>query len=137
MIARGARDCRAISVLRDEAEAVEIANRYGPEHLSLQVRGPDDLLDGIRHAGAVFVGDGAAETFGDYIAGPSHVLPTDGAAKVHSGVSTATFMKSFAVQRIAPEALPDLAPAAARLARLESLEAHALAAEARVGRVLR
>ena len=136
-IARQSLASGAIILVRDEAEAVEIANRYGPEHLSLQVRGPDDLLDGIRHAGAVFVGDGAAETFGDYIAGPSHVLPTDGAAKVHSGVSTATFMKSFAVQRIAPEALPDLAPAAARLARLESLEAHALAAEARVGRVLR
>lgn len=135
-IARKSLASGAIILVRDEVEAVEIANRYGPEHLSLQVRRPDDLLDGIRHAGAVFLGDGAAETFGDYIAGPSHVLPTDGAAKVHSGVSTATFMKSFAVQRIAPNALPALAAAAARLARLESLEAHALAAEARVGRVL-
>lgn len=121
----------AIILAADLDQAVSIANRYAPEHLSLQVRAPEVLLPAIQHAGTVFAGDGAAETFGDYLAGPSHVLPTGGAARAFSGITPASFMKSFAIQRVAPGALPGLAAAAARLARLEGLEAHARAAEAR------
>lgn len=131
-VARRSLASGATIMARDLDEAVEISNRYGPEHLSLQVRAPAPLISRIRHAGTVFAGGGAAETFGDYLSGPSHVLPTDGAARTFSGVTTAAFMKSFAVQTVAPHALPKLAPAAARLARLEGLEAHAQAAEARL-----
>ena len=136
-VARRSLSSGATILARDLGEAIDISNRYGPEHLSLQVRDPAALIGMIRHAGTVFAGGGAAETFGDYLSGPSHVLPTDGAARTFSGVTTATFMKSFAVQRVAPEALPELAAAAARLARLEGLEAHAQAAEARLAERLR
>lgn len=111
--------------------AVEIANHYAPEHLSLAVAEPDALVPQIRNAGAVFAGPLAAETFGDYLAGSSHVLPTDGAARAWGGVSTYTFLKAMTVQTIGPEAASRLAAPAALLARMERLEAHARAADAR------
>jgi histidinol dehydrogenase len=79
-IARRSLEAARAVVCADLAEAVEIADVYAPEHLSLQVRAPERLVPSIRNAGTVFAGDYAAETFGDYVAGPSHVLPTDGAA---------------------------------------------------------
>ncbi|MFN3462458.1 MAG: histidinol dehydrogenase, partial [Terricaulis sp.] len=112
-------------------EAAEIANAYAPEHVSLQVADPESVLPVINNAGAVFVGALSAETFGDYLVGPSHVLPTDAAAKAFSGVSVASFMKSFTVQTVSETGARALAAPAARLARLEGLEAHARAAEAR------
>lgn len=115
----------------DLAEAVAIANAYAPEHLTLACEGAAALVPSIRAAGAVFVGHQAAESFGDYLAGSSHVLPTDGAARFTGGVSTLTFMTAMTVQRIAPRAAAALAAPAAALARLEGLEAHARAAEAR------
>jgi histidinol dehydrogenase len=115
------------------AEAVEAANAYAPEHLSLQVEDPEELVSSLTGAGTIFVGRYAAETFGDYVSGPSHVLPTDGAARTHSGVNVASFMKSLAIQRVTREGAATLAPAAARLARLEGLEAHARAADLRAG----
>ena len=117
-------------------QAMAIANEYAPEHLSLAVRDGDALLQQVRNAGAVFVGRAAAETFGDYLAGSSHVLPTDGAARAWSGISVHSFMKAMTAQSITPEAAAALAEPAARLARLEGLEGHARAAEARAMRVL-
>jgi histidinol dehydrogenase len=118
-------------VVGDLTQAVAIANAYAPEHLSLAVAVPDSLVPLIRNAGAVFAGHGAAETFGDYLAGSSHVLPTDGAARAFGGVSVHTFLKAMSVQSITPEAARALAGPAAVLARLEGLEAHARAADAR------
>ena len=115
----------------DQAEAVAIANLYGPEHLSLACCDAASLVPSVVNAGAIFVGHQAAESFGDYLAGSSHVLPTDGAARFTGGVSTMTFMKAMTVQRISPRAAAQLAAPAAILARLEGLEAHARAAEAR------
>jgi len=114
-------------------EAVEIANLYAPEHLSLAVAEPEALIGGINNAGAVFAGGLAAETFGDYLAGSSHVLPTDGAARVWSGISVHAFLKSMSVQTVTAEAARAIARPAAALARLEGLEAHARAADARLG----
>jgi histidinol dehydrogenase len=118
------------------AEAVEIANLYAPEHLSLAVGDPEPLIGLIRNAGAVFAGGWAAETFGDYVAGSSHVLPTDGAARAWSGVSVHTFLKAISVQTVTPEAARRIAGPAAALARLEGLEAHARAADARLEEAL-
>ena len=115
--------------------AVDIANAYDPEHLSLAVADPEALLRRIRNAGAIFAGAQAAETFGDYLAGSSHVLPTDGAARSWSGVSVDTFMKTTSVQQVDPEAARRLAAPAAALARMEGLEAHARAAECRGDRL--
>jgi histidinol dehydrogenase len=112
-------------------EAVEVANQYAPEHLSLAVADPEALLPLVRNAGAVFAGPLAAETFGDYLAGSSHVLPTDGAARAWSGVSVHTFLKAMTVQSVTAEAARAIAGPAAALARLEGLEAHARAADAR------
>lgn len=130
-IARAALEGARLIVCESLAEAADIANAYAPEHLSLAVADADALLPAIRNAGAVFAGHAAAETFGDYLAGSSHVLPTDGAARAWSGVSALTFMKAMSVQTVSADAARGLAAPAAALARLEGLEAHALAAEAR------
>jgi histidinol dehydrogenase len=119
-------------VLVDNLEqAVEAANQYAPEHLSLAVADAEALIPAIRNAGAVFAGHQAAETFGDYLAGSSHVLPTDGAARAWSGISVYSFLKAITVQQVSVEAAQRIAAPAAALARLEGLEAHALAADAR------
>ncbi|WP_332654724.1 histidinol dehydrogenase [Brevundimonas sp.] len=121
---------RAIRV-RDMAEACEVANLYGPEHLALQTVDAEAMVERITAAGAVFVGAFAAETLGDYAAGPSHVLPTDGAARTIGGITTASFMTSMSVQSVSEAGARELAPVTARLARLEGLEAHARAADLR------
>lgn len=135
-IARASLAEARIIVCADLAEAVDIANLYAPEHLSLAVADPEPLIALVRNAGAVFAGYGAAETFGDYLAGSSHVLPTDGAARAWSGVSVHTFLKAIGVQSVTPAAARRIARPAAALARLEGLEAHARAADARLEEVL-
>lgn len=131
-IARASLDRARFIKTRDLDEAVDIANAYAPEHLSLAVANPARAIERIRNAGAVFVGRFGAESYGDYIAGPSHVLPTDAAARTWSGVGVVAFMKSFTLQEISAEGACRIAGPAARLARLEGLEAHARAAEIRL-----
>nr|WP_314437724.1 histidinol dehydrogenase [uncultured Brevundimonas sp.] len=123
-------EARAILV-RDLDAAAEVANLYGPEHLSIQVEEAEELVASINAAGAVFVGRFAAETLGDYAAGPSHVLPTDGGARTLGGVTTSSFMTTMSVQLVTEDGARQLAPIAARLARMEGLEAHARAADLR------
>lgn len=120
-----------ILVVADEAQAVEVANAYAPEHLALHFTDADSVAERIENAGAIFVGAASAEAFGDYICGPSHVLPTDASARGFSGVTTASFMKSVSVQKLNKAGASRLAAPTARLARLEGLEAHALSAERR------
>ncbi|MCM8558049.1 histidinol dehydrogenase [Sphingomicrobium sediminis] len=118
-------------------EAVEIANTYAAEHLSIALPTADALrlAERITNAGAIFAGPAAAESFGDYLAGSSHVLPTDGAARYTGGITALSFMKAISVQSIDDAAAARLGPAAAALARLEGLEAHARAAEIRAEKV--
>ncbi len=123
-------EARIIKV-RDTADACAVSNLYGPEHLAIQTENADLLVEDITAAGAVFVGRWAAETLGDYAAGPSHVLPTDGAARTLGGITTSSFMTSMSVQTVTEAGAARLAPVAARLARLEGLEAHARAADLR------
>jgi histidinol dehydrogenase len=130
-IARASLAEARIVKVRDMDAACEVANLYGPEHLALQTEDADTLVARITAAGAVFVGRFAAETLGDYAAGPSHVLPTDGGAKTLGGITTASFMTSMSVQTVTGAGAAVLAPVAARLARLEGLEAHARAADLR------
>lgn len=124
---------RAI-LCRSLGEAVEIANLYAPEHLSLACDGAGELTASVRNCGALFVGHDGAESFGDYLTGGNHVLPTDGAARFTSGVTVHSFLKPITVQQIDRDAAATLAEPAALLARLEGLEAHARAAEARLRR---
>ncbi len=111
------------------AEALELANRFAPEHLSI----PDaSLLGQVRHAGSVFVGPFSPEAAGDYAAGPNHVLPTGGAARIRGGLSVMDYVKVISVQELTADALAALAPAITALARAEGLEAHARSVEERI-----
>ena len=112
-------------------EAVEISNRIAPEHLMLAVRDPEALLEGVRNAGAIFLGAHSPEVMGDYVAGPSHVLPTYGTARFSSPLGVEDFQKRSSLIALTPQGCRALAPMASVLARSEGLEAHALAAEVR------
>lgn len=118
-------------IVSSSDEAVAAAEAYAPEHLSLNIENADAMAARITRAGTVFIGAYASESFGDYCAGPNHVLPTDGAARAWSGLSVDSFMRAMTLQRVTAKGARDLAPTAARLARLEGLEAHARAAEFR------
>jgi phosphoribosyl-ATP pyrophosphohydrolase/phosphoribosyl-AMP cyclohydrolase/histidinol dehydrogenase len=121
----------------DEAEARAAAERFAPEHLELLVDEPRAWADSISNAGAVFLGPGSAEVFGDYGAGPNHCLPTGGAARFAAGLSVLAFLRArtwLEMDRAAGEEGRALAAEAAALARIEGLEAHARAAELRVPR---
>jgi histidinol dehydrogenase len=119
----------AIIVALSLDEAVDLANRFAPEHLSI----PDDsLLARIQHAGSVFIGPFSPEAAGDYASGPNHVLPTGGAARQRGGLSVADFLKVISVQQLNEAALKRLAPAITTLARAEGLEAHARSVEVRL-----
>jgi histidinol dehydrogenase len=106
------------------AQAVEVSNRYAPEHLILQVAEPRALLDGIESAGSVFLGAWTPESVGDYCSGSNHVLPTYGYAKSYSGVSVASFQKQITVQQLSADGLRAIGPCTATLAAAEQLEAH-------------
>jgi histidinol dehydrogenase len=131
-IARGSLAQARLFIVRDLQEAAEVSNAYGPEHLAIQVADVDAIIPLLTAAGTIFAGTYAAETFGDYAAGPSHVLPTDGAARAYDGITVRSYLTSFVVQKATREGAAAIAPAAARLARLEGLEAHALAADFRL-----
>ncbi|EIM02053.1 histidinol dehydrogenase [Rhodanobacter thiooxydans] len=106
------------------AQAVEVSNRYAPEHLILQVAAPRALLDGVESAGSVFLGQWAPESVGDYCSGSNHVLPTYGYARSYSGVSVASYQKQISVQEVSEEGLRNIGPCTATLAAAEQLEAH-------------
>jgi histidinol dehydrogenase len=106
------------------AQAVEVSNRYAPEHLILQVAAPRALLDGVESAGAVFLGQWAPESVGDYCSGSNHVLPTYGYARSYSGVSVASYQKQISVQEVSADGLRHIGPCTATLAAAEQLEAH-------------
>ena len=119
----------AIILVSSAEEALEISNRFAPEHLSI----PDvSLLPGVLHAGSVFVGPYSPEAAGDYASGPNHVLPTSGAARQRGGLSVTDYLKVISVQELTQAALRKLAPSITTLARAEGLEAHARSVEVRV-----
>ena len=124
----------AIVVCRDVAEAVALANLIAPEHLELLVAEPFRWLSAIRHAGAVFLGAASTEPMGDYVAGPNHVLPTNGTARFASALGVESFLKRSSVIAYTWDGLREMGPHAVRMARLEGLEAHARAVEMRLGR---
>ena len=113
-------------------EGIELANEYAPEHLCLLVREPWTWVGRVRHAGGVFVGDSSPEAAGDYVAGPSHVMPTARTARFSSPLSVDDFMKTISVVGLSQERLREIGPLAARLARAEGFEAHARAVEVRL-----
>ena len=129
------RDYGAVIVVRDLAEAANLSNRVAPEHLELCVADPEALAEKITHAGAIFLGAWTPEAIGDYVGGPNHVLPTARSARFSSGLSVLDFLKRTTIAKMTPEALAAIGPAAERLARSESLEAHGLSVRARLDRL--
>lgn len=115
-----------IFVVENWEQAAAISNEIAPEHLELAVENPDALLPLIHHAGAIFLGRHTPEAIGDYLAGPSHVLPTSRTARFSSGLSVFDFLKRTSLIGCTPQALSYLTPFADTLATTEGLAAHAL-----------
>jgi len=120
----------AIVLVPSLDEAVEFSNRWAPEHLLLAVRAAveQSLLDRLRNAGTIFIGQSASVAFGDYLSGANHVLPTGGAARSYSGLSTLDFVRWTTYQRIGPAVAARFADDAGLFADAEGLPAHAAAA---------
>ena len=121
----------ALIYCADRDQALDVSNRIAAEHLELAVADPQPWIDGLRHAGAIFVGAYTGETFGDYIAGPSHVLPTFGTARFASPLGVYDFQKRSSIIEISRTAAQALSKPTDLLATSEGLEAHALAARVR------
>jgi histidinol dehydrogenase len=120
-----------IVLVRDAPEAIALANEYAPEHLCLDVADPWQYLSQIRHAGGIFLGGMSCEVLGDYVAGPSHIMPTSGTARFASPQNVWDFCKITSLIALSAEEAGKLAPAAARFAEAEGLDAHAAAARLR------
>jgi len=121
-----------IVIVDDMEQAIELANSYAPEHLSLLMRDASLYAEGVRNAGGIFIGDSSPEVLGDYVAGPSHVMPTGGSARFNSPLNVNDFLKITSVVALVDDDLDTLVPAASRIARSEGLTAHARAAEIRL-----
>jgi histidinol dehydrogenase len=121
----------AIIVARGMAEALQLANTIAPEHVELIVRQAEKWARGIHNAGAMFLGPYSTPPLGDYLAGPNHVLPTGGSARFFSPLGTYDFLKRTTIIHAEKKALRALAPKITQLARLEGLDDHARAVEAR------
>jgi len=113
------------------AEGAELCNRFAPEHLEIIVREPRNWLKKVRAAGAVFVGPWSPESTGDFVAGPSHVLPTGGTAAMFSGLTVEDFRRRTSIISFTRADLQDTLPIIESFAKVEGLEAHALSARVR------
>jgi histidinol dehydrogenase len=136
-IARAALANGAAFVAASRERMAAVADRLAGEHLALHVVDPEALLTQIRHAGAAFIGASTPEAMGDYLAGPSHVLPTGGAVRFGSPLGVYDFVTRTSIIRYSPEALARHERAVTAFARVEGLEAHARAVEARLPRASR
>ncbi|MCB9993143.1 MAG: histidinol dehydrogenase [Hyphomicrobiaceae bacterium] len=130
--AEGWRDFGAIITVRDLGEAMELSNRFAPEHLELAVEDPEALLPLVRHAGAIFLGHHTPEAVGDYVGGSNHVLPTARSARFASGLGTIDFMKRTSLLGLTPDALAALAKPTITLAESEDLQAHGRSVSVRI-----
>ncbi|WP_392565479.1 histidinol dehydrogenase [Utexia brackfieldae] len=119
-------------VTKDLAQCIEISNQYGPEHLIIQTREPEQLVDKIDNAGSVFLGDWSPESAGDYASGTNHVLPTYGYSSTYSSLGLADFQKRMTIQQLSPQGLLTLAPTVEIMAQAEQLTAHKQAVTLRV-----
>jgi histidinol dehydrogenase len=114
-----------IVVVDSLEQAAELSNEFAPEHLELEVAAPWELIEKIRHAGAIFLGSSTPEAVGDYLAGPNHTLPTSGAARYASALGVETFLKHSSLIQYSPVALQKVAGAIEVLAKAEGLPSHA------------
>jgi histidinol dehydrogenase len=128
------RDFGAVILVRGLAEALPLVDRIAPEHVEIIAREADDLAQGIRNAGAIFLGPYTPEAIGDYVGGSNHVLPTARSARFASGLGVTDFMKRTSLLKCGPDQLAKLGPAAVALGEAEGLEAHARSVRMRLER---
>jgi histidinol dehydrogenase len=121
-----------IVVVADIEEAIELANLYAPEHLCLVVKDASDYVKKVENAGCLFVGENSIESVVDYVAGPSHVLPTEGTARFGSGLNVMDFVKFINLVNMDEKDIRRLGKATSVIARAEGLNAHARAIERRL-----
>ena len=121
-----------IVITKDLDEAAALNNAYAPEHLCLSVADPWAVSEKITNAGGIFMGEHSFEVLGDYVAGPSHVMPTGGSARFASPLNVWDFVHIISLIALNPATTAEIAPLAARIARAEGLEGHARSADARV-----
>ena len=114
----------AIIVTQDMDEAVDLMNEIAPEHLEVVTEDPMALLDKIKHAGAIFLGENTPEPIGDYIAGPNHTLPTGGTAKFYSPLSVENFLKKSSIIMMSKQGMQEIGEQCAMIAHTEGLTAH-------------
>ncbi len=124
-----------IVVVEDFDEAIAVANHIAPEHLCLMVADPWAWAGQVRNAGGLFLGEFSPEVMGDYIAGPSHVMPTGGTARFSSALSVHHFLRTMPVVGLSPQRFTDLGAAAVRIAEAEGLPGHAGAVQARLDHI--
>ncbi len=121
-----------IAIVDNLIEAIDLVNSFAPEHVSLVTKDPQELIPYIRNAGMVFVGENSHEVLGDYVAGPSHVMPTSSSARYSSGLGVESFIKHIPIVDFGYKTAAPLNEIASVIARAEGLTAHALAAEMRM-----
>ncbi|WP_284602565.1 histidinol dehydrogenase [Dickeya dadantii] len=131
-IARQALASSRVIVARDLDQCIDISNQYGPEHLIIQTRDAEALVERITSAGSVFLGDWSPESAGDYASGTNHVLPTYGYTATYSSLGLADFQKRMTVQQLSPQGLLGLASTIEIMAQAEQLTAHKNAVTLRV-----
>ena len=127
----------AIVVTRNLAEALELADRYAPEHLVLALDDPEPVAKEVQNAGSIFLGHYTPVAVGDYLAGPNHVLPTGGTARFFPPLGVEDFLKRMSVIRFEPPKLRELGPEVIRLAGIEGLTGHGQSVEMRLQKIRR
>jgi histidinol dehydrogenase len=132
IIAQSLADRGGVVLTPDLETAASLADAYAPEHLCLSVADPTTLVERIHNAGGLFIGERSFEVLGDYVAGPSHVMPTSGTARFASPLNVLDFVKINSIIALDQKMSLALSPVAAELAHVESLTAHAAAAEFRM-----
>jgi histidinol dehydrogenase len=120
----------AILIVESREQAMQFSNRIAPEHITVA----EEDVDGIIHAGSIFVGDYSPQAAGDYAAGPNHVLPTGATARFRGGLNVQDFMKTISVQHLSRAGLERIGPAVVTLAEAEGLKAHAESIRVRCAR---
>ena len=120
-----------IVIVTSMNEAMDLANQFAPEHMCLMMDEPEKYLTLVKNAGAVFIGDFSHEVLGDYVAGPSHIMPTAGTARFNSGLGVHSFLKVSPIIAISESTSKEITRAASIMGRTEGLTAHAEAAELR------
>jgi histidinol dehydrogenase len=131
IVVQSLKDRGGIVLTKDVDEAIQLSNQYGPEHLCLSVREPWAWSEKVMSAGGIFMGEYSFEVLGDYVAGPSHVMPTSGTARFASPLNVWDFIHIISLIGLNESTGRELSRAAAVIARAEGLEAHARSADQR------